>query len=195
MSASQCHAQGLSTCWTCRISTPTAEPSTDLHLQSEVSAPDTVGSRGGGMNCRVFATASHYLKSIKVCLGGWGASLSLACSTPGKLVPKKNSLCPSLHPVGGREMVFCSHFPALAKFTPGHYCCETFPNARASSLPQKEGFWFPHFSGQLLIQGEATNAGGTAGIAASLAEAWGQLGWMVVSWAALQSLLSLSLLP
>lgn len=94
----------------------------------------------------------------------------------GKLVPKQNNLCPSLHPVWDRQMVFCSHFPALATFITGHYCCETFPNARAPLLPRMSVFWLPRSSEQLPIQGEATNGGGTAGTAASLTGARGQSG-------------------
>lgn len=73
-------------------------------------------------------------------------------------------------------MVFCSHFPALATFITGHHRCETFPNARAPLLPRMAAFWLPCSSEQLPIQGEATNAGGADGTAASVAGAQGQSG-------------------
>lgn len=100
----------------------------------------------------------------------------MLASTPAKLAPKQSNLCPSLRPVRDRQMVFCSHFPALAIFITGHYCCETFPSARAPLLPRMAAFWLPRSSEQMLIQGEATNAGGTAGTAASLTGAQGQSG-------------------
>lgn len=100
---------GLSTCWICRLSIPIAEPSIALDLQNQVPEP--------GLNSEkplVGERISELLRQSLITCS------PLKCVERGE-VPPSTAFCPlQVKPLSASgQMLFCSHFPALATYITG----------------------------------------------------------------------------